>query len=58
MRDDDDSAAWAQQELCERQQFEEEQALLLADAGYLEWLEQLDAMRRYEQERIYGIECV
>lgn len=39
---DDDSDTWAQQELCERQRFEEEQALLRADAGFDLWLESLE----------------
>lgn len=43
MDDYDDSAAWHQQELCERQRFEEEQGLLRADPAYLEWLETLAA---------------
>ncbi len=52
MSEDDDSAAWHQQELCERRRFEEEQALLRADAAYWEWLEYIAACAASEPSEL------
>lgn len=50
MSDDDTDAAWAHQQELERRRFEEEQALLRADAGYLGWLDQLELTHDKELE--------
>jgi hypothetical protein len=50
MNEDDATAAWAHQQQLEQRRFEEERALFRADAGYLNWLDQLITREKHENE--------